>query len=108
MEISSVIGEGPADVSGIKAGDIIRKVDGKRYSTLEEVSSAIQGEEGTVVKLTYLRGKTEKTVSIIRGVVEERSVYAGTVGDSYGYIRITGFEKSTAEQFKREDRKSVV
>lgn len=102
MEISSVIGEGPADVSGIKAGDIIRKVDGKRYSTLEEVSSAIQGEEGTVVKLTYLRGKTEKTVSIIRGVVEERSVYAGTVGDSYGYIRITGFEKSTAEQFKRE------
>ena len=102
MEISSVIKEGPADISGIKAGDIIRKVDGNSYSTLYEVSTAIQGEEGTVVKLTYLRGKKEKTVSIVRGVVEERSVYAGTVGDSYGYIRITGFEKSTAEQFKRE------
>lgn len=101
-EITSVMDGGPADVSGLMAGDIILKVDGKGYETSDEVVAALQGEEGSQVKITYERKSKTRTVSVVRGEVSEQSVYAGIIDDKYGYIQITAFENDTADQFKTE------
>lgn len=100
--ISKVLDGGPADVSGLAEGDRIVKVNGKTFSDSEQVAAALKGEEGSTVKVTIERNNKNKTVSIVRGEVEEPSVYAGTIDRDYGYLRITAFENGTAEQFKTE------
>lgn len=102
FEINSVVKDGPADLEGVKAGDVLLKVDGKSYETSDDYAEALRGDQGTQVKVTLDRNGREKNFIIVRGEVEESSVYATMLDDGYGYIQITGFEKSTAEQFKTE------
>lgn len=100
--ITGVMDGGPADIGGLEEGDIIRKVDGREFSDSDRVAAALQGEKGSQVKVTYERKKKTRTVSLVRSEVEEPSVYAGLLDSGYGYIQITGFEKTTAEQFATE------
>lgn len=100
--ITSVLEEGPADGAGIKKGDQILKVDGKKVSDAETAKKALRGEEGSTVELTYQRDGKTKTVKLVRGQVEEISVYGGVLDEQYGYIAISAFEKNTAEQFRTE------
>lgn len=100
--ISKVISGGPADSAGIRAGDVILKVDGKTYDDADQMAMHMRGKEGTSVKVTYRRGSKAKEVQLVRAQVEEPSVYTETIDKSYGYIRISAFESGTAEQFKRE------
>ena len=80
--VSDVISESPADASGIEAGDIIRKIDGKKVSTTEEVSSALYGEAGTTVSVTYERDGKETTVSLVRGEIRDSSVNSVMLEDN--------------------------
>ena len=102
FEITELIKDGPAEAAGLMAGDIISSVDGKIYETSDEMRDAMRGKEGTSVKLTYLRNGKEKEADIVRAVVEEESVYGKILDNNLGYIRISSFEKNTAEQFKTE------
>ena len=100
--VSDVISESPADASGIEAGDIIRKIDGKKVSTTEEVSSALYGEAGTTVSVTYERDGEETTVSLVRGEIRDSSVNSVMLEDNVGYIRIKTFGEKTADDFASE------
>lgn len=100
--ISKVISGGPADSAGLKAGDVLLKVDGKAYEDADQMAMHMRGEEGTSVKVTYRRGSEMKEAELVRAQVEEPSVYAETLDKQYGYIRISAFESGTAAQFKRE------
>lgn len=100
--ISKVISGGPADSAGLKAGDVLLKVDGKAYEDADQMAMHMRGEEGTSVKVTYRRGSETKEAELVRAQVEEPSVYAETLDKQYGYIRISAFESGTAAQFKRE------
>lgn len=100
--ISKIISGSPADNAGLKAGDVLLKVDGQSYDDADEMTMHMRGEEGTSVKVTYRRGSKTKEAVLIRAQVEEPSVYAGTIDKNYGYIRISAFESGTADQFKRE------
>ncbi len=100
--ISKVISGGPADSAGMKAGDVLLKVDGKTYEDADQMAMHMRGEEGTSVKVTYRRGSETKEAELVRAQVEEPSVYAETLDKQYGYIRISAFESGTAAQFKRE------
>lgn len=100
--ISKVVSGGPADSAGIRAGDVLLKVDGKAYDDADQMALHMRGEEGTSVKVTYRRGSKRKTVELVRAQVEEPSVYAETIDKAYGYIRVSAFERGTAEQFKQE------
>jgi len=95
---------GPAEKSGIKAGDIIYAVDGENISgqDLTTVLSKIKGEEGTKVALKIVR-KGESgyiDINIIRALIEEDTVAWTMLSGGTGYIRITGFEEVTSKQFK--------
>ena len=96
--------DSPAEKAGVKAGDILYKVDGEDVTAedLSEVVARIRGEEGTTVTLTVLRGENheEVTLDITRGVVQVQTVTYTMKENQIGYIRITEFDKVTYEQFE--------
>lgn len=100
--VNRVMEESPAELVGMKAGDILLKVDGKTYEDANKMAAAIRGEEGSSVEITYKRNGTKKTVSLVRGEVKELSVYTADLNKDYGYIQITSFEAETAKQFETE------
>lgn len=57
--------DGPAAKAGLKAGDTITFVDGKKVTTPAEYRAAVAGKKaGDKVTVTYVRDKEDKTVEI--------------------------------------------
>jgi len=100
--VNRVIEGSPADLAGMKAGDLLLKVDGKAFEDSNKMAAAIRGDEGTSVEITYKRNGTKKKVSLVRSEVKEISVYGTELEDGYGYIQIASFEAETAKQFQTE------
>lgn len=90
--------DSPAYKAGIKPGDFITGVDGKRYkgSQMDECINAIKGgKAGTQVTVTVERDGKEIEFKIERGEIIENSVKSEMLDDGIGYISVTGFNKST-------------
>jgi peptidase, S41 family len=93
----------PAEEAGIKAGDLITKVDGIEYSgeELDQASNAIKGKEGTKVKLEILsNGQTreievERRKIIVSHIVEKKF-------DNIGYLLIEDFDGGCADEFEEK------
>ncbi|MFA5460626.1 MAG: S41 family peptidase [Sulfurimonas sp.] len=87
----------PADKAGIKAGDIILKINEKSTlsMTIDEAVTIMRGKVGTKIELTIVReGETKPLlISIIRGIITIESVYAKSIGSDIQYIRVTSFDK---------------
>ena len=98
--IVSVIDDTPAYKAGIRAGDIIEAVDGT-YDDMNDIVAVIRGKEGTSLKLKYKRDNKEKTVTIVRDTIQIESVKSEIRKDNIGYIRISSFIETTAEDFKK-------
>lgn len=90
----------PAEKAGLKEGDIMLKVDDKTYDSITEFGTALRGESGTEVSLTYERNGKEKTVKMIRAKINTTSVQGEMLEDKIGYIRIMSFESDTFEEFQ--------
>ena len=99
--IVSVIDDTPAYKAGIRAGDTIEAVDGKTYEDMNDIVAVIRGKEGTSLKLTYKRDDSKKTVTIVRDTIQIESVKSEVRKDNIGYIRISSFIETTAEDFKK-------
>jgi putative serine protease PepD len=64
-EISRVTANTPARRAGLRAGDVITQVDGKRIGTGDELSAAINAKSpGDAVSVTYRRGGETHTVRV--------------------------------------------
>lgn len=100
--INEVIDESPAKAAGLKKNDLILEVEGKTFKDSNSLKKAIQGEQGSSVKVTYSRDNERKTVSITRGEVKEITVKSATLKNNIGYIRISTFAEDTAKEFKKE------
>lgn len=102
LTVVSPIEGTPAYQAGIKAGDIIFKVDGKPTNemTVSEAVKAIKGPIGTSVKLTIVRKDTPKPIdfTVTRNVIPVESVRSIMLKPGYGYVRIYNFtEKTTVD-----------
>lgn len=106
VEIVSTVKELPAHKAGLKSGDLIIKVDGTEYdgSQLQEAATALRGETGTKVLVTYLRDEKVREVEIIRAEIELESVTSKMLDDQIGYIDIKSFESNTGSDFEKELR----
>lgn len=98
-QIVQVLDNSPAKKAGLKAGDQILSVNGKTYKSMETMAKKIRGKAGTGVKLKIRRSGTVKTVSVIRGEVEEQSVYSRRMKGNIGYIYISSFSQDTYKEF---------
>lgn len=104
--IYSVFDGSPASKAGLKAGDVIVKVNDKdtKGMSISDFSSLVKKQDGTF-KITYRRGDAEKTVKLKVGTVELKSVSSKIISKNdkkIGYIKVTIFASNTYEQFKKE------
>jgi len=99
--IIAPIADSPAAEAGIKAGDIILKINGRSASEMSLVEAVlyIRGPKGTSVRLLILhQGETEpEEIEIVRAEIEVPSVYFEMKGD-IAYINITYFSERTDEE----------
>ena len=63
--ITEVIEDSPAKKAGLKAGDVITKVDGETIADISDIQKVVrQKDEGEKVELTLLRNKKKKEFSV--------------------------------------------
>ena len=92
----------PGDRAGIKSGDKITAIDGKKTAgqTLEEVVAQIRGKEGTTVEIELKTVTGEvKTVRVIRSDIKLETVAGEMKSNKIGYIRIGMFNENTGSDF---------
>ena len=100
--VSEVSKDSPADVQGISKGDVITEVDGEKVSR-SNYSKLIDNLDGDIlaeVKVTFTHNKTSKTVSVSKGYTAQ-SIYYSIKNDNVGYIKITAFYGTTANQLQK-------
>ena len=90
----------PAFKAGIKAGDLIVRIDGKpaKNMNLVDVVKMIRGQKGKAVNLTIAREGLQgvKEYSVVRDIIQVKSVKFKMLDEDYGYIRIVQFQEKTA------------
>lgn len=63
--LQSVILGGPASAAGLRAGDVITKIDGVGVRDVGDIARLITGKRvGDTIRVTYLRGGQEQTAQI--------------------------------------------
>jgi carboxyl-terminal processing protease len=104
--VVTAIPGGPSEKAGIKSGDKIIFVDGKKVAgvgiTNEMVFKNLKGKGGTVVNIGVLRFGTSKIeyFKIIRGKIPIYSIDAAYMMDSItGFIKISRFASTTLKEF---------
>jgi carboxyl-terminal processing protease len=101
--ISEVYKGFPADLAGIKAGDLLKKVDGvslKGLST-DKVSDKLKGNPGTPITLTIERNGKESDYPIKREKIVVPPVpYYGMIDSKTGYIRFRSFTQNCIDDVK--------
>lgn len=97
--ILDVYDDSPAQSAGIKTGDYIVAVDGVNVSEIDDLSSAISGENGTTVRITVRRGEDELAYDVIRGQSQQTMVRYRTIGDVM-YIQLKSFNGNAVEKFQ--------
>ena len=91
----------PADLAGIKIGDLITAVDGKDVIELgfSTAVANIRGKIDTDCALTVKRGDETLSLTATRGRFVTTSVFSHMI-DSLCYIQITDFNTATVPQFE--------
>ncbi|WP_071131452.1 S41 family peptidase [Enterococcus timonensis] len=94
----------PAEKAGLKAGDLILKVDGTDVTkkTLDEIVALVRGEKGSEVTLDLERDGKAFSVTVTRDTIPVASVNAKMQTDDVGYLNITSFSENTAAEFQEQ------
>jgi len=101
VKVISPIDDTPAQRAGVKAGDLVVRLDEKpvKGMTLHDAVKIMRGKVGTDIVLTIIREGEEKPlkITITRDVIKVKSVRARDLGDGFGYLRISQFQSRTGE-----------
>ena len=107
----------PAQKAGIKAGDVIVKINNEDASKLsvDTAVNKIRGDAGTKVTLELIRDGKSVDVEVTRQNITTPSVKSEILDGNIGYMKITRFSDDTAElaqkaaaDFKAKNVKGVV
>ncbi len=106
--INEVMEDSPAEKAGLKAGDIIVKMDGEKVGDVDEVREAIQDkDEGETVAVTVLRDGKESNFDV---KVEESNTWSG-IGDHQFFSPRTkdvrGFRWNSRNDWNSEMRDNI-
>lgn len=94
----------PSQRVGLKAGDVIMRIDGKDVKGwgANQVTTLLRGEAGTTFELIVRRGGEEKTFHITRQTIQTPDVpYYGMIENGIGYICLTGFTDGTCKDVRQ-------
>ena len=92
LQVVTVLPDGPADLAGLMAGDVIEIVDGEDVSGLQviEVAGMMSGEAGSSLTLEVDRNGAALTIEVIRAEAFVAPITSEMVG-STGYLRLPEF-----------------
>jgi carboxyl-terminal processing protease len=99
VRVVSPIEDTPAARAGVRAGDLIIKIDDKatKGMNLQDAVKLMRGKPKTSITLTLSR-KGEPmpiVITIVRDVIRVQSVRSKYVEPGYAYLRITQFQEHT-------------
>jgi carboxyl-terminal processing protease len=101
VKVVSPIEDTPAARAGVKAGDLIVRIDDKptKGMSLNDAVKMMRGKPKTPITLTISRkGEPQPIVlQIIRDVIKVQSVRSKVLEPGIGYVRITQFQEHTVE-----------
>ncbi len=95
----------PAARAGLRSGDKIIKIEGKKTKGIEldQAVNILRGEPGSKVDITIKRTGIEKPVSytITREIINIKAVpYSGILHDNIGYVRLNAFSQNAGSEVR--------
>lgn len=101
--IQSIFEESPAEKAGLREGDEVVAVDGKRVAgqSIEQVTEWMKGEPDSSVELTVKRGGKEHTVQLKREILQFSPVDSLMLDNKIGYMTLYTFSDNSAEVFRK-------
>ena len=106
VKIVSPIEDSPAFRAGIKAGDLITRIDNTPIKglSLDESIKKMRGEPHSKVVLTIARKGEDRPwiVPIVREEIHVQSVKAKMVEPGYAWLRVTQFQEQTVEELGKK------
>jgi len=100
IKVISPIDDTPAYKAGIKAGDLIIRLDNKPVKDLglNDAVDLMRGKPGTSIKLSVIREGEDGPVEfkLKRAIIKVKSVKSHLIEPGFGYVRISTFQSKTA------------
>jgi len=100
VKVISPIDDTPASRAGIRAGDLIIRLDDTpvKGMTLSDAVNMMRGKRGTDITLTIMREGLDSPlrITVTRDVIRVQSVRWEELEPGFGYVRITNFQARTA------------
>ncbi|WP_018606200.1 S41 family peptidase [Uliginosibacterium gangwonense] len=105
VKVVSPIEDTPAFRAGVKAGDLIVKLDDQAVKgmSLNEAVKHMRGKPKTQIVLTIARKGENKPIilTLTREIIKVQSVKSKLIEPGYGYLRVTQFQEQTTADVAR-------
>ena len=103
LKVISPIEGSPADLAGIKPGDLITEIDGKptQGMVVFEAVKLLRGPKGSKVTITVTgKGEGSKQITLTRDVIHIKSVKYELLDNNIGYVKISQFQENVSDELK--------
>jgi carboxyl-terminal processing protease len=106
VKVVSPIDDTPAAKAGVKAGDLIVKIDDApvKGMSLNDAVNKMRGDPGSKIQLTLVRENVPAPIvlDLKRDIIKVASVRGRMLQPGFGYIRISQFTTSTGKSLDDE------
>ncbi len=88
VQITDVSVDSPAEEAGLKKGDVLYAVDGRRITgwSLTAVTEYLKGEPNSTVAITVRRGRLLENIAVDRDVTGQPGITLDTTGNQLAYV----------------------